>query len=56
MQTFFKWTCLCFFLVAAPGALLMAQTPEEADPVEDNGIKTEVSEPEDGDAPLDDVV
>lgn len=56
MQTFLKWTCLCFLLVAAPGAALLAQVPEEADPVEEGNVLTEVSEPTDSEAPLDDVV
>lgn len=56
MQTFLKWTCLCFLLVAAPGTALLAQVPEEADPVEEGNVLTEVSEPTDSEAPLDDVV
>lgn len=54
MQTFIKWTCLCL-LFAGPGALL-AQVPEEADTEDPVEVKTEVSEPDDSEAPLDDVV
>lgn len=54
MQTFIKWTCLCL-LFMAPGVLL-AQVPEEADTDDPVEVKTEVSEPDDSEAPLDDVV
>lgn len=51
MQTLIKWTCLCLLLCATQTALL-AQDPEEIETTE----KTETSEPETTDAPLDDVV
>ncbi len=50
MQTFIKWTCLCF-LTFLSGTALLAQVPEEVE------VKTEeVTEPEPGDYPIDEVV
>jgi gliding motility associated protien GldN len=51
MQNFFKWTCLCFLLAAAPLAV-MAQDPEEVE-VEQTETGPVVAP---GDMPIDDVV
>jgi gliding motility associated protien GldN len=51
MQNFFKWTCLCFLLSAAPLAV-MAQDPEEVE-VEQTETGPVVAP---GDMPIDDVV
>ena len=51
MQTFFKWTCLCFFFSLCSATALLAQNPEEVE------VKTEeVIEEDEGEAPIDDVV
>ena len=51
MQTFFKWTCLCFFFSLCSATALLAQNPEEVE------VKTEeVTEETPGEAPIDDVV